>query len=126
MLKTANEHYHANRLTVLAQKRNYWSLNAVRLKANRQRKRQELRLRLLVHYGGGAARCVCCLESESMFLSIDHIANNGADHRREIGVDALHRWLEKNNYPEGYQTMCMNCNWGKHRNGGICPHKGGR
>lgn len=20
--------------------------------------------------------------------------------------------------------MCMNCNWGKYLNGGICPHKG--
>jgi hypothetical protein len=32
--------------------------------------------------------------------------------------------LCKNGFPKGFQTLCMNCNWGKYRNGGQCPHKG--
>lgn len=23
-----------------------------------------------------------------------------------------------------YQLLCFNCNCGRHRNGGVCPHKG--
>jgi hypothetical protein len=30
--------------------------------------------------------------------------------------------LVKNNFPNDFQTLCMNCNWGK-RYYGICPHK---
>ena len=122
-LKQANARYRKHRKAILAQKQNYWQLNAAKLKIRRQIKRRQLRSRLLWHYSDGQGLCVCCGETEERFLSIDHIANNGANHRREIGVDQLHRWLEKNNYPEGYQTLCMNCNWGKHRNGGICPHQ---
>ncbi len=32
-------------------------------------------------------------------------------------------WLKANNFPPGFQTLCHNCNIGKHRNKGICPHK---
>jgi len=80
------------------------------------------------YYGG--AKCSCCGETQFLFLSIDHINNNGAEHRRELkhgkyttGV-AMARWLIANNYPDGFQILCMNCNLGKQRNGGICPHKG--
>ena len=26
-------------------------------------------------------------------------------------------------FPEGFQILCFNCNAGKHRNGGRCPHE---
>ena len=32
-------------------------------------------------------------------------------------------WLYRNNFPKGFQTLCFNCNWGKHINDGICPHQ---
>lgn len=80
-------------------------------------------------YGG--YKCACCGESEAKFLSIDHIFNNGAEHRREVrptakdngvGVSIL-TWLKKHKYPAGFQVLCMNCNFGKQVNKGICPHK---
>ena len=88
------------------------------------------RHRAMMAYGG--YRCACCGETEPMFLSLDHVHNDGADHRREMGYEegngkgassAILSWLKKNNYPPGFQVLCMNCNHGKARNGGICPHK---
>ena len=71
------------------------------------------------HYG---KECVCCGEKELKFLSIDHINGNGTKHRKEIYRN-INPWLVKNNYPEGFQVLCFNCNWGRYKNNGICPHK---
>lgn len=71
-------------------------------------------------YGG--YKCVCCMEEEKAFLTIDHINGNGNRHRKEIGQSNMYRWLRDNNYPSGFQVLCMNCQWGK-KNCGICPHK---
>lgn len=73
------------------------------------------------HYGGYV--CVCCGETEVAFLTLDHIGNDGAPHRKEIGHASIYRWLKRNGYPPGFQAMCLNCNRGKWMNGGICPHK---
>lgn len=72
-------------------------------------------------YGG---MCVCCNENRIVFLSIDHINNDGNIHRRELkikGGTGMYRWLIKNNFPEGFQILCMNCNHAKRF--GVCPHK---
>lgn len=82
-----------------------------------------LRLRDLVFVAYGGPVCSCCGEDIVEFLTIDHIENDGASHRRKIGQTSLYRWLKKNHFPSGYQVLCMNCNWGKHICGGICPHK---
>jgi hypothetical protein len=83
-------------------------------------------------YGG--YKCACCGETEPKFLTIDHIFNNGAEHRRELGgVDGNGKgysnrvlvWAKQHGYPAGFQVLCMNCNFGKSVNGGICPHKAG-
>ena len=76
-------------------------------------------------YGG--YKCACCGETEPMFLSIDHVNNDGA-HERKSGLyngsgTAFYQWLRKNGYPSGYQVLCMNCQVGKHKNGGVCPHQ---
>lgn len=74
-------------------------------------------------YGG---ICACCGEAEPTFLTIDHIDNDGAEHRRLLknsGGSAFFAWLRQHNFPTGFQVLCRNCNWGKHANGGICPHK---
>jgi hypothetical protein len=75
------------------------------------------------HYG---KQCVCCGESFE-FLTLDHINNNGAEHRRQLGRpraggDAFYRWVIKNNFPEDLQPLCWNCNCAKSIYG-ICPHE---
>lgn len=94
-------------------------------------KRHRLRLKweVLEYYSKGDALCACCGEDCIAFLTLDHVNNNGAKHRRELGYDKssprkldLIKWVKANNYPEGFQVLCFNCNAGKYINGGVCPH----
>ena len=73
------------------------------------------------HYGG---KCACCGEDRIGFLTIDHVNNDGAKHRKEIGKAGLYMWLIRYNFPTTYelQCLCFNCNYGKNHNGGVCPH----
>ena len=79
--------------------------------------REILRLEVLGHYGKGKVACVICGESRTACLSIDHINGRGAEHRRQIKVKGttFYSWLRKREYPEGYQTLCMNCQWVKRK-----------
>jgi len=74
-------------------------------------------------YCKGTPNCACCGETEIQFLTIDHLNNDGAKHRKEINHRRIILWLIEKNFPEGYQVLCWNCNSGRHYNGGICPHK---
>lgn len=84
-----------------------------------------LRDQVIGQYGN---RCVCCGETGKLFLTLDHVENNGSQMRKgDHGVTSsgLYRWAIKNGYPKSLQVLCMNCNFGKARNGGICPHQEG-
>lgn len=87
--------------------------------------RREIKRKVFDHYGW---ICKCCGESEIAFLTIDHVNNDGAKCRKTIGYHGgkdFYLWLTKNNFPEGFQTLCMNCNFarGKRNGDGICPHQ---
>ena len=69
-------------------------------------------------YGG---KCVCpgCGEDRPIMLSIDHVRDDGALHRRSLGgktattpvrTDAARQYQ-----PEKYQLLCHNCNMTKGR-----------
>ena len=74
-------------------------------------------------------KCACCGITEPLFLEVDHINGGGRKHLREElrlghgGPMGFYAWLVKNNFPLGFQILCSNCNKGRYRNGGICPHK---
>lgn len=84
---------------------------------------------VLARYSKGQMRCMCCSfkHKSNLFLTIDHRNNKGANHITPKGIrlkgDKLYRWLIKNKFPKGYQTLCWNCNSTKSINAGICPHK---
>lgn len=84
--------------------------------------KQRCRFEALDYYSRGKLCCNCCGEKTYPFLVIDHVNNDGAEHRREIGSQ-IYQWLKKNNYPEGFQVLCVNCNHGKRVNNGVCPHQ---
>lgn len=67
------------------------------------------KINVLTHYGGGKCACVRCGYSDLRALTIDHINSRGNEHRRKIRTWNFHYWLKTNNYPLGYQTLCMNC-----------------
>lgn len=84
-----------------------------------------LRDEVFAQYGGYV--CACCAEDEPIVLTIDHIENNGREHRQQLenrrfSGEKFYRWLRRNDFPPGYQVLCWNCNMGKYRNGGVCPH----
>ena len=79
------------------------------------------------HYCNGEIMCQCCGEKEIDMLTLDHINNDGARHRKfnpKTGKNLV-GYVLRNNFPDGYQVLCMNCNFskGKPRNKGRCIHK---
>ncbi len=72
---------------------------------------------------------MCCGETTLLFLSIDHINEDGAEHRRALisqghGPAFIYYWLRDNDFPAGFQVLCMNCQFGKsHSPERICPHQ---
>lgn len=80
---------------------------------------QRRRLRKQAALDAYGRQCVCCGEAELAFLTVDHIVPGIP----ESGPDySLMKWLKVNDYPPGFQTLCMNCNTAK-RNRPACPHK---
>lgn len=76
------------------------------------------KVEILTHYSNGEPVCVKCGFSDIRALSIDHILGGGGYHRKSntiIGTN-FYRWLKLNNYPEGYQVLCMNCQFIKRYN----------
>lgn len=69
-----------------------------------------LKLKVYQQYGNACNVCGC---NKLEFLTIDHINNNGAEHRKKIYN--IYSWLKINNYPkDNYQILCFNCNYSKH------------
>jgi hypothetical protein len=75
------------------------------------------KIRVLAHYGKDSMP-VCCWEGCTVcdpdMLSIDHVFNNGAEDRATRGTgNNLYLSLEKEGFPEGFQTLCHNHQWKK-------------
>jgi hypothetical protein len=101
----------------------YYLRNREKMIAEAKQYRRLIKQCVMDHYG---KICKCCGEDNIAFLNIDHIDGNGNTHRKEIGKSSgigFYTWLKKNNFPEGFQTLCFNCNIARYKNGGICPHQ---
>ena len=59
--------------------------------------------------------CACCGEANKKFLSLDHINNDGYKERTRGRICTEKR--------DDLRILCMNCNWGRARNEGTCPHE---
>tara|TARA_R110000824_G_scaffold82504_3_gene206832 strand:- start:400 stop:1059 length:660 start_codon:yes stop_codon:yes gene_type:complete len=65
-------------------------------------------------------KCACCGEEDEMYLEIDHVNNDGSQHRKQrkqTGGPKMYLDYLKDN-PNGLQLLCTNCNKAKSRNGG--------
>ncbi len=104
-----------------------------RTELSRERDRSgndRLRLACLRAYSVDPPRCACCGEKDLRFLTLDHVNNDGAAHRKSIGNgrsagNGIYRYLKIRGFPNNppLQVLCFNCNMGRQRNGGICPHQ---
>ncbi len=87
--------------------------------ASNLRLRAERKAKVLAAYGG---KCQCCDEDREEFLTVDHIANDGNQHRREVNPASFYGWLIRNGFPkDNFQLLCRNCNYAKSAYG-ECPH----
>lgn len=114
----------------------YYQANADRIRERSRkstlRRVDAAREKCLDAYG---RTCACCGLDEVVFLTFDHVNNDGAAHRRELygpakdggrprgGTYTFLRWLINNGFPDSIQLLCANCQLGKVRNGGACPHQ---
>lgn len=99
-------------------------------------KKRHAHLRRLVFKAYGSV-CACCGEHRETMLTIDHVNNDGAEHRKALMANAkTHKWrsaniggtalyadLVRRKFPSGFQLLCANCNASKSRNGGVCEHQ---
>lgn len=97
--------------------------NPEKLREFNLRYRRKSKAAVMAAYGGA---CACCGETELVFLTIDHINNDGAAERKAYpqrrGGDKLYVNLRVRGYPAGYQVLCWNCNLAKSIVG-VCPHR---
>jgi len=75
--------------------------------------RRAVKRETLTHYGKNQTLRCCwrnCECSDLDMLTLDHVKNDGADHRREgfSGGAVACSWLKRHGYPKGYQTLCAN------------------
>jgi len=107
--------YHAkHKDEINARRRARWKIGKTRprfLKHLREL-RLELKNEVFSHYCGKPVKCQMCSYDDIRALSIDHIGGGGSKHRKYIGCGGgkgMYTWIKKNNYPEGFQVLCMNC-----------------
>lgn len=82
---------------------------------------KRLKLKILKHYGGNPPMCACCNEKEIKFLTIDHMLKKEKYGKNYCSGTSLTIMLNKENFPEGFQVLCFNCNLSKGIYG-VCPH----
>ena len=107
--------------------------------ASAKNARDERRLTVLQEYSKRHSNsdipcCRCCGENFHVdFLEIDHITGKKQmdlepelvilGYSSQLRNQNLHRWIIKNNFPEGFQILCTNCNFAKgmKKNNNQCP-----
>lgn len=89
----------------------------VKYRAARRVVRQSQKQQLFALRGG---RCECCDEGNLAFLTIDHI--NGLEGGKRESTIQILNMIEKFGWPKNLRLLCYNCNMGRARQGGICPH----
>jgi hypothetical protein len=108
--------------------KHYWSSKkngSSDLKTKEKRRKYWLKYKadVLSHYG--PLKCACCAEKNLELLTLDHLDNNGAEHRRKQPKSRnLYIWLRRNDYPKGYEVCCLNCNHSRSRvPEHVCVHQ---
>lgn len=98
--KTLNK-YKQHSITYLAQE-----------KFRSREKNKVRKLFALTHYGPNGSLGCCfpeCSVTDLDMLSLDHVNDDGASHRREMSAgNPIYRWVEETGFPEGFQTLCYN------------------
>ncbi len=106
----------ANRRRITLRNQKYYQLNKHRIGIKERGRNKELKYRVIAYYSHGTMKCKCGY-SDIDVLCIDHINNDGKQERVKLNIGSgieFYVRLVKNNYPDGYQVLCANCNHRKH------------
>lgn len=81
-----------------------------------------IKTQVLTHYGNGKLNCVKCGFSDIRALCLDHINGGGSKQRSNSFRGGYYKYylLKTQIYPNGYQTLCMNCNYSKRITNNEC------
>ena len=111
------EYYYRNREIILKKQKERQRIDRAKYSAYNKQRRRLIKEIVLSHYSKGKPHCRVCGFEDIRALCLDHVENNGAEHRREInshgqkcGSHAVYAWIRKNNFPSGFQVLCCNCN----------------
>jgi ribosomal protein L36 len=72
---------------------------------------KQIKIDVITNYGNNNCSCIKCSFDDIRALTIDHTNGDGAKHRRKFNIrgNYIYEWLRKRNYPDGFQTLCANC-----------------
>lgn len=115
--------YTKNKDKVLAEKKQYYVVNREAMLEKKrlcyQRRRQSVSEQYFSDkeaainvYTNGEATCRRCGQGDIDVLCLDHINDDGAEHRRSVGK-SIYSWAQRNDYPPIFQVLCYNCNMKK-------------
>jgi hypothetical protein len=96
-----------------------WAQNNVEKRKETVRRHHEnLKNAVINVLTDGEGTCRWCGQGDQDVLTIDHINNDGAAHRKQFGGKTfggkhIYQWLVNNDYPSGFQVLCYNCNMKK-------------
>ena len=113
-VREANLRYYKKHRNPLVNTRGYMA-DSLWVRGLKAREKTYLnRFKVLSHYSNplGIPICNHCGEQDVDVLCLDHINGGGHKNLREIKRKGtgLYSWLIAHDYPEGYQTLCANCN----------------
>lgn len=110
--KYNTEYYQLNREEIDKQHAEYKKIHGdPNAKFRVHKYEQKRKIQALSHYSNGKLVCVECSEPIFEFLTIHHVYGRKAvNHNRRMTGGTLYRWLVLNKFPEGYKTLCYNCN----------------
>jgi len=96
----------------------YHQANKARLNGQITARRRTMRGQIMERLGGA---CRCCGETTPVFLTIDHVQNDGAKVRKMRRHLVYKIILDEGCPADRYQILCWNCNAAKGMLG-RCPH----
>ena len=108
-LTRPQRYYRKHRATILANEKRYRY-------PVRQAKRLQDKIAVVNVLTNGQGTCQWCGQGDIDVLTIDHINDDGASHRRlhtGKGGSKFYSWIINEDYPSGFQVLCCNCNMKK-------------